>query len=144
LMRNLQTLFEQSWNYLNFQHRKINVSDIWVYIWSFQYFVLSGIEVTSGAASRVCHPVLLLAAADLPARALITCLKQCDGRNSCLYCYQEGTSVSGQICWPFEEVPVKRTRKSLIEDAKKANEQNTSVCSNTVDTVFGMLNTMFF
>jgi hypothetical protein len=28
LMRNLQTLFEQSWNYLNFQHRKINVSDI--------------------------------------------------------------------------------------------------------------------
>lgn len=24
LMRTLQTLFEQSWNYLNFQHRKIN------------------------------------------------------------------------------------------------------------------------
>lgn len=35
--------------------------------------------------------------------------------------------MSGQICWPFEEVPVKRTRKSLIEDAKKADEQNTSV-----------------
>ena len=84
---------------------------------------LLGIEVISGSVFRICRPILLLAVADLPARALITCLKQFNGRNACLYCCQEGTSVSGQICWPFEEIRVARTKKSLMEDAKKALRQ---------------------
>ena len=88
---------------------------------------LPGIQVSSCPTAPFCHPILLLVSTDLPARAMVTCLKQYNGRCSCIYCEQVGTSVAGQVCWPYEETVNIRSKKSLVQDAKSANEENAPV-----------------
>ena len=86
-----------------------------------------GIPVETSFWKGRCHPALLLVTVDLPARALITCMKQYNGKSSCLYCEQVGTVVSTQTYWPYENEARTRTQQSLKRDAKSANSRGEPV-----------------
>ena len=79
----------------------------------------------------MCHPALLLVTVDLPARALVTCLKQYNGRCSCLFCEEVGVSVSTQIYWPYNDgsTSVQRTLHSVKRDIELANARGEPVSS---------------
>ena len=54
--------------------------------------VYVGVEVRSPLGLVRARAMLLLSSLDLPARAIITNMKQFNGEHSCIYCEQEGTT----------------------------------------------------
>ena len=67
--------------------------------------------------------IILLSADDLPGKAVITCMKQFNGRYGCQLCLQEGDPLANAPmvrCWPPEPSVVLRTNEMIIADAKEA------------------------
>ena len=70
--------------------------------------------------------------ADLPAKAWLMNQMNFNGEGGCLYCTHKGFSVaSGKgICRSFapyeEEVPVRRTHRSIEDDCTAAGERNSN------------------
>ena len=52
----------------------------------------TGVEVRSPIGFVRDRAILLLSSLDLPARAIVTNMKQFNGKQSCIYCEQEGTT----------------------------------------------------
>ena len=66
---------------------------------------------------------LLLCSVDLPARALITNMKQWNGINGCLYCEDRGVTIGGDHLhryWPYQPSSTSRSRASLLSNAEMA------------------------
>lgn len=93
----------------------------------------TGVEVRSPIGLVHARAILLLSSLDLPARAIVTNVKHFNGKHSCIYCEQEGTTSErshSHRWWPFESNVVFRTHHSLMENAKEAlKEPRTSVRS---------------
>ena len=77
----------------------------------------------------VCRAILLTCSVDLPARAMITNMKQWNGANGCLYCEEEGTTIGCDHLhryWPYKDATL-RTRTSLLHNAEMAITTATTV-----------------
>ena len=64
-----------------------------------------------------------MSADDLPAKAVIPCMKELNGRYGCQLCLQEGNPLANApmvCCWPLEPSVVLRTNEMIIADAKEA------------------------
>ena len=65
---------------------------------------------------------LLLLSADLPAKSLLSNMKQFNGEKGCSVCEDEGKTVgSGGLhrIWPYTTNMVLRTHKSVVESVRK-------------------------
>ena len=52
-----------------------------------------GVAVQSPAGPNVARAILINCSVDLPARAILTNMKQWNGKYGCLYCEEEGTTI---------------------------------------------------
>ena len=86
--------------------------------------LLAGDEVIlPDGLKEIVKGTTLLSADDLPAKAVITCMKQLNGRYGCQLCVQEGDPLANapMVCfWPPEPSVVLRTNEMIIADAKDA------------------------
>ena len=76
--------------------------------------------------------IVLNCSLDLPARAVVTNMKQYNGRYGCLYCEEEGTTIGGDHLhryWPCQTATVPRTHASLLQNAHMATTTGTCVCT---------------
>ena len=86
------------------------------------YFT-SGIEVKTTDGAMLAHAALLLATADLPAKAMMLNMKQYNGKYGCSNCDYEGVPRSSAKMirdWPYCCDYVTRTHDSVIKNAKEA------------------------
>ena len=86
--------------------------------------LLAGDEVILlNGLKEIVKGTILLPADDVPAKAVITCMKQFNGRYGCQLCLQEGDPLANAPmvrCWPPEPRVVLRTNEMIIADAKEA------------------------
>lgn len=89
-----------------------------------------GIEIVSPRLGKMqAKAILILSSLDLPARALVTNMKQYNGICGCIYCEQEGTTTSGcslHRWWPYRP-SIERTHQTLMLNARQAYESRTAV-----------------
>lgn len=74
--------------------------------------------------------ILLNCSVDLPARAMVTNMKQWNGVNGCLYCEDQGTTIGTNHLhryWPHQVHSMKRTHASLLRNAAEAVRLGTTV-----------------
>lgn len=93
----------------------------------------SGITVQTPAGVMTARAIVLNCSADLPARAMVSNMKQFNGRHGCLYCEEEGTTVGGDHLhryWPHQTATVPRTHASLLRNAQTATTTGTCVCTH--------------
>ena len=69
-----------------------------------------------------CTARLILITCDLPARAMLLCMKNHNGKCSCCYCHQEGVTVGDDHLhryWPYDSNATPRShdelRRAVIE-----------------------------
>ena len=78
----------------------------------------------------VARAILLSYSVDLPARAMISNMKQWNGAYDYLYCEELGTTVGGDQLhryWPYTHVtPI--SHESLLQNAAMATTTGTPVC----------------
>lgn len=79
---------------------------------------------------KTIHASLLLTTVDLPARAILSNMKQYNGAFSCSVCEDEGQATGLQRHWPHQESTM-RTESSVINCAKQASETGTAVRERT-------------
>ena len=78
-------------------------------------------DTPSGA--MVARAILLCCSVDLPARAMITNMKQFNGKHGCLYCEDEGTVIGSDHLhryWPQKTSCTSRTHQSVLSNATDA------------------------
>ena len=66
--------------------------------------------------------ILLTCSVDLPARAMLTNMKQWNGAYGCLYCEEKGTTIGCDHLhryWPYKDATL-RTQTSLFRNAEVA------------------------
>ena len=80
--------------------------------------------------------IVLNTSVDLPARAIVTNMKQFNGRHGCLCCEDEGTTIGSDHLhryWPYQTNALPRTHSSLLHDAHIATTSGSCVClSNSI------------
>lgn len=75
--------------------------------------------------------ILLLCSVDLPARAIVTNMKQWNGLHGCLYCEDQGVILGTDHLhrfWPQQNSSILRSRSSLLRNAEMAARTGTAVC----------------
>ena len=99
-------------------------------------WVFLGLSVTTadGVVRNMCC-MLLLTSVDLPARALVLNMKQFNGRYGGCFCYDEGSTSTGDALhrfWPPRSVsPDLRTHQSLLDNAREATNTGIPVYLTT-------------
>lgn len=84
----------------------------------FVFFI--GIEVHTIDGKRKVKAHLMAASLDLPARALVSNMKQFNGKQACCICLDEGETSPGNTLhrfYPLKEDSIKRTKDSFKQDA---------------------------
>lgn len=100
----------------------------------------TGVAVNTPAGDMTSRAILLNASVDLPARAMISNMKQWNGAHGCLYCEDQGTTVGGDHLhryWPYRDA-VSRSHASLLRNAEMATRIRDCVCMH-VHAVSSML-----
>ena len=80
-----------------------------------------GVAVDTPVGAKVARVALLLCSVDLPARTLITNMKQWNRLNGCLYCEGQGVTIGGDHLhryWPYQPSSSLRSRASLLSNAE--------------------------
>lgn len=80
----------------------------------------TGVAVNTPAGDMTSRAILLNASVDLPARAMISNMKQWNGAHGSLYCEDQGTTVGGDHLhryWPYRDA-VSRSHASLLRMQK--------------------------
>ena len=91
-----------------------------------------GINVTTSMGLTVtCKAMLLLCSADLPARALISNMKQYNGFHACSICTDPGSHTTHHI-WPYTDTNTLRTQTDTYKAIMAAvrQEEPVSVAKN--------------
>ena len=89
-----------------------------------------GVEVTTPSGPLTAHAILLLSSLDLPARALVTNMKQYNGKYACCYCESERQPRRSSHLhrnWPYEDVRLPRSNESIKRNARAAIQHHQSV-----------------
>ena len=87
----------------------------------------SGIRVKTPDGNLVSKSMLLVATADLPAKACMLNMKQYNGKYGCSACEMEGVSRQNNHLhrdWPYKDSVALRTHLSLMENARAAVEKD--------------------
>ena len=90
------------------------------------YFYLiwtAGCVFQTAMGLQRCRARLVLVTCDLPARAMVLCMKQFNGRYGCCYCYHPGKTVGDDHLhrfWPYDYTAEPRNHASMKEDIKEA------------------------
>ncbi|XP_078571421.1 uncharacterized protein LOC144859054 [Branchiostoma floridae x Branchiostoma japonicum] len=87
-----------------------------------------GIEVkVSPNCTDVVRGLLMMATADLPAKAKLLVMKQYNGAHGCNECQDPGRTLNGPLhrVWPYTETMTLRTHRSIVENVV-AKQQSTS------------------
>lgn len=95
-------------------------------------FIFTGISATTPDGIVKVRAICLLASMDLPARAIVTNLKQYNGAFGCLYCNHPGfpkVDNPRSRCWPYTECTI-RSEAEIFECAEKAVETGDAVSRN--------------
>lgn len=93
---------------------------------------ISGLQVVTPFGAKVFKGHLLMAPLDLPARAMVTNMKQFNGRYACVFCHDQGETNQKQIRYPFNEACEMRTHQSILDDAGKAMQNRKPVRTNII------------
>ncbi len=100
------------------------------------YYALSfcdtyvGFTVSTPSGDKIIARAMLLCSVDLPARAILLCMKQFNGRCGCCYCEDTGKTTESNYLhrwWPFCRTVVDRSHTSIIGNARSATESGASV-----------------
>ncbi|XP_062507169.1 uncharacterized protein LOC134183600 [Corticium candelabrum] len=70
-----------------------------------------------------CKVILIFITCDLPARAMILCMKQHNGQYACPYCYNPGVTIGSDHLhqyWPIKHDAIARTHASVVSDVTEA------------------------
>lgn len=89
-------------------------------------------DVVTPDGLRKLHCVLLMAALDLPARALVLNMNQFNGKYGCSFCNDEGVTERGKPLhrfWLPDRLADSRTQHSMMTNAHNATTTNKVVCS---------------
>ena len=95
--------------------------------------LLAGVDVQTPEGIITARVIILSCSVDLPARAMITNMKQWNGINGCLCCEDIGTTVGTDHLhryWPHQGCSIERTHASLLRNATEAVRQGTTVSSH--------------
>ena len=87
------------------------------------------------AGLMVARAILLICSVDLPARTMISNMKQWNGANECLYCEEEGSTIGTdhlQRYWPYKPA-TQRSHSSLLQNAQSAITSGTPVRNSMHD-----------
>lgn len=88
-----------------------------------------GVEMVCPLGRKLAKAILLLCTVDLTARVLVLNMKHLNGICGCSYCEDTGQTDSPlHRFWPFTGSMVLRTHHSVMDNAKKAHEDGTTVC----------------
>ena len=78
-----------------------------------------------------CRALLILITCDLPARAMVLCMKQHNGQHACPYCYNPGITVGDDHLhrfWPYKSDATARTHADVVGDVTQAVDSKHLVC----------------
>lgn len=92
--------------------------------------MFTGFTVTTPAGELHVTGRLLTATMDLPARAMVSQMKQFNGKYGCSVCTDEGTGRPGapmQRYWPYTGTSTLRSHQSWLEDLDTTLETNQPV-----------------
>ena len=99
----------------------------------------AGITVQTPVGTLEARVILLNSSVDLPARAMVTNMKQWNGINGCLYCEDKGTTVGGDHLhryWAAKDSCVERSHTSFLRCATDTVSLGTAVsCDESYDFV---------
>ncbi|XP_062519358.1 uncharacterized protein LOC134194453 isoform X2 [Corticium candelabrum] len=88
-----------------------------------------GVKFQTAEGQQLCHARLTLVTCDLPARAMVSCMKQHNGICACIYCYHTGITVGDDHLhryWPYNSTAACRTHESIIRDVLEAVQSKTA------------------
>ena len=89
--------------------------------------LLADVEVIlPNGLKEIVKGTTLLSADDLPAKAVITCMKQFHGGYGYQLCLQEGDPLANApmvCCWPAEPSVMLRANQMIVDDAKEAMQE---------------------
>lgn len=100
---------------------------LFCYYWT-QFYL--GMQVDTSKWVILHRATLLIVFVDLPARAIVSKMKQFNWKSSCSVCLDEGTSRPGQPMlryYPLNEDSVIITHQSMVNDASRAVEEVNAV-----------------
>lgn len=95
-------------------------------------FFFTGLDVKlpTGQKTNI-KACIILSPNDLPAKAVLMCMKQFNAIYGCHVCEQTSearTNAPMARQWPFKENVPLRSRKTILENAKEALETGNPVC----------------
>jgi len=73
---------------------------------------------------------LIASCLDLPARAMVSNMKQFNGKHACIVCCDEGETPEGNALhryFPYRDDSIMRTKDSFSSDAKEASRKGVAV-----------------
>ena len=97
-----------------------------------------GILVDTPAGAMVARAAVLMCSVDLPARALVTNMKQWNGAHGCLYCKDPGVTLGSDHLhryWPYQQSSTLRSRASLLSNAEEAIRTGNTVCMLFIEPI---------
>ena len=77
-----------------------------------------------------CRARLVLVTCDLPARAMLLCMKNFNGIAACCHCYHPGMTIGDDHLhryWPYDGTLERRTHESMKQDVITATATNSAV-----------------
>ena len=77
-----------------------------------------------------CRARLVLVTRDLPARAMLLCMKNFNGIAVCCYCYHPGMTIGDDHLhqyWPYDGTLERRRHESMKQDVITATATNSAV-----------------
>lgn len=84
---------------------------------------ISGVLYDTVKGLKRCRVRLALVSCGLPARAMVTSMKQHNGKCTCLYCYHSGVTVGDDHLhryWPYDQDAVLQSHDSVKLDISEA------------------------
>ena len=94
------------------------------------YIHYTGVAVDTPSGQHTARAILFVCCADLPARAMLTNMKQWNGQFGCLYCEDEGTTLGTDHLhryWPSHVSSTLRTHASILMNAEDATKEAKAV-----------------
>ena len=86
----------------------------------------------TGRGMQRCRARLVLVTCDLPARAMLLCMKNHNGISACCYCYHPGMTIGDDHLhryWPYDSTFENRTHESMKQDVITATATHSAVCT---------------
>ena len=102
-------------------------------------FYIAGVKLATPSGAKHVYATLLLATADLPAKAMVANMKQFNGENGCSTWLDTGETVGTSHLhriWPYNPSMVHRIHQSVVKCAYQATKQGNAVMFLIISVTF--------